>query len=42
MVWHWISGDMTAPVSGVHGVYFRFLSDDTENALCAMDAFRFW
>lgn len=41
MVWHWISGDMAAPISGVHGVYFRFLSADTENALCAMDAFRF-
>lgn len=41
MAWHWVSGDMEIPVSGVHGVYFCFQSADTENAVCAMDAFQF-
>ena len=40
-VWYWIEAGMDVSVSGTHAVYFQFLSEDTENILCAFDTFRF-
>lgn len=39
-VWSWISGDMDAPVSGIHGVYFVFAGDG-DGMICNLDAFAF-
>ena len=39
-VWSWVSGQMDAPVSGVHALYFVFTSDSAET-LCSFDQFMF-
>ena len=39
-IWSWVSGQMDAPVSGVHALYFVFTSDSAET-LCSFDQFVF-
>ena len=39
--WTWISGEMDADVSGVHGVYLVFAADEAGASVCDMDQFGF-
>lgn len=39
--WGWYTAQLDQTVTGKHGVYFRFVSEDTENVLCLFDEFGF-
>ena len=40
-VWSWLNTEMDQPVSGEHGVYFVFVSETEDTAICLLDQFCF-